>query len=106
MVGVMLNLSAATMIGSAIPDDLDVAVVITQPKAKLVEKRASIIAVTGAIMPDETLPAAEIISPVPVEPIFQRQTVTGYPIVLSFDRPAIAKLKVLMEVDFIDIDQA
>lgn len=94
------------MVGGPVPDDEDVAQIIVQPKSKLVEKSNRIIAVTGAVMPDETLTIAEIISTIPVEPIAQRQTVAGYPIIFSFDGPAVAQIKVLMEMDFIDIDQA
>ena len=90
MVSVMSYLSTATMIGCPIPDDVDGRAIIPQPSFELVEKGAGVIAIAGTIMPDETLTVAKIISAIPVEPIFQRQAVAGYPIVYAFDRPTIA----------------
>ena len=102
MISVLLNLGTATMIGGTLPNDEGVAQIITQPKRSLIEKRDGIVAVTGAVVPDEALAVAEVISAIPVEPLVY--SVTGHPIICAFDRPAIAQLKVLMKMNFIHID--
>lgn len=60
------------MIGGAIPDNKGMAGIIAKPKPKLVEKSQGILAVTGAVMPEEALAVGEIIGTVPVEPLVQR----------------------------------
>ena len=71
----------------------------------MIEKSNGIVAVTEAIVPDEALPDAKIIGAIPVEPLVQRLTLAGHPIGLAADRPAIAQVSILMEMDFINVDQ-
>ena len=103
LLGISANLASA-MIGSAIPNEDDLTTGFAQPKRELVEEVQGGIAIAFAILPEETGAIGKVVSTKVVEASRETGRSAGHPVRFTHRRPGKADFQVLVQMDFIDID--
>ena len=94
-----------SMPGGAVPDDYDSARLLIEPFSDALQELNRMLFVAVALIPDETLSGAEIVSAVPVYAVGERSRVTHTPSNLVLCSPGVAQVHVAVDVGFIDVDQ-
>src|SRR3954468_23668550 len=93
------------MAGGVIPDHHELSPQGRPPAGYTLQEVAGRLAVARAVLPDQALPVAEVIRPVPIEPLGEPRRGAHPPGSLPLRAPGVAIVEVLVEVRLVDVDQ-
>lgn len=93
------------MIRSAIPNQNDFARIASEAAMQLLQELHRGLGVTGAIFPNKAVPIGEIIGTEPVDAVGKAWRSTRNPVCFANGGPGIADGHVLVQMDFIQIEQ-
>lgn len=93
------------MIRSAIPNENDFARIASEAALQVQQELYRGFGVTGAIFPNKAVAIGEIIGTEPVDAVGEAWRSAGNPVCFANGGPGIADFHVLVQMDFIEIEQ-
>ena len=93
------------MIRSTIPNENDFACITREAALQVLQELHRGLGVTGAIFPNKAVPIGEVIGTEPVEAVGKAGRSAGHPVGFANGGPGIADCHVLVQMDFIEIEQ-
>lgn len=92
------------MIGSAIPNEDDLALLFVEPSGEIVEKAQRGIAIAFAIFPEEAGAIGKVVGTKVIQPCRKAWRGTWYPSGFAHRRPGKANFHILVQMHFINVD--